>query len=134
MSHTSFYGSMLFQERTPRKQTQASGSLSTLIVLSMEQVASTQSLYLHQSPHSVSFACAFKISDGAACRVSQIMDVLSPEADKSMFACCGFLHQTGSTLPGMRKHESMTAWVLMSGSGVNNCVSIVPKAFQHGGM
>ena len=74
------------------KQYQASSGASTLIVLSMEQVASTQSLYLHQSPHSVSFACAFRMSDGAPWRVSQIMEVLSPEADKKMFACCGFLH------------------------------------------
>ena len=64
----------------------------SLMLLSTDAVAMTQSLYLHQSADRISKACAAMLSVGRACRRSQIFTLQSPEALMKTSACAGFLH------------------------------------------
>ena len=66
----------------------------SLMLLSTEAVAMTQSLYLHQSADRISKACAAMLSVGRACRKSQIFTLQSPDALMKTSACAGFLHGT----------------------------------------
>lgn len=72
----------------------------TFMLLSIEPVATTQSLYLHQSPVRISRGWALRIRDGAACRASQTMAEQSPDTERKMSPCCGFLqtHALGTLL------------------------------------
>ena len=63
----------------------------SLMLLSTDAVAITQSLYLHQSADRISKACAAMLSVGLACRRSQIFTLQSPEALMKTSACAGFL-------------------------------------------
>ena len=66
----------------------------SLMLLSTDAVAMTQSLYLHQSADRISKACAAMLSVGRACRKSQIFTLQSPDALMKTSACAGFLHGT----------------------------------------
>lgn len=71
------------------------------IVLSIEPVAITQSLYLHQSADSTSKPCAGTTSVGCCWRRSHSRSVVSPDADRNTSPCAGLLHHKDNAAGGI---------------------------------
>ena len=108
----------------------------SLMLLSTDAVAITQSLYLHQSADRISKACAVMLSVGLACRRSQIFTLQSPDALMNTSACAGFLQAVhpgisagdvpADSCPGTGPSlatKSQSVWPAVTGAGKASCRS-----------